>query len=238
MKKKLKSIIIHPDFKRRTGDFICNFTAVVLGILITFAGTDWIEERKTDKEVKDALSLVKDEMLINRERIKAMMEDEVFQQRGALYLLQYKDSLDKAPSDSLEKYCNFIFQSRSELYINDAMEMLKTSSLMPAIRDKKLVTQIIKTYNTIKIAYANYDTFTDTKIADVQKLVEKPNVQEFFARNKDYSPAELWNLLFQSPGGVQCLRQISFMHTNPARMYGAYLKQIDETVAAIEEIYK
>lgn len=237
MKNKLKSIIIHPDFKRRTGDFICNFTAVVLGILITFAGTDWIEERKTDKEVKDALSLVKDEMLINRERIKAMMEDEVFQQRGALYLLQYKDSLDKAPSDSLEKYCNFTFQSRGELYINDAMEMLKTSSLMPAIRDKKLVTQIIKTYNTIKIAYASYDNFTDTKIADVQKLVEKPKVQEFFDKNKDYSPAELWNLLFQSPGGVQCLRQISFMHTNPARMYGAYLKQIDETVAAIEEIY-
>lgn len=238
MKNKLKSIIIHPDFKRRTGDFICNFTAVVLGILITFAGTDWIEERKTDKEVKDALSLVKDEMLINRERIKAMMEDEVFQQRGALYLLQYKDSLDKASSDSLEKYCNFTFQSRSDLYINDAMEMLKTSSLMPVIRDKKLVTQIIKTYNTIKIAYTNYDNFTDTKIADVQKLVEKPKVQEFFDKNKDYSPAELWNLLFQAPGGVQCLRQISFMHTNPARMYGAYLKQIDETVAAIEEIYK
>ncbi len=238
MKNKLKSIIIHPDFKRRTGDFICNFTAVVLGILITFAGTDWIEERKTDKEVKDALSLVKDEMLINRECIKAMMEDEVFQQRGALYLLQYKDSLDKAPSDSLEKYCNFAFQSRSELYINDAMEMLKASSLMPAIQDKSLATQIIKTYNTIKTAYTFYDFFTDTKIADVQRLTKQPKMQEFFDKNKNYSPAELWGFLFKSPGGIQCLRQISTMHTNPTEIYGEYLKQIDETVAAIEEIYK
>ena len=30
---------------RRMGDFVCNFTAVVLGIILTFMGSDWIEKR-------------------------------------------------------------------------------------------------------------------------------------------------------------------------------------------------
>ena len=35
---------------RRIGDFVCNFTAVVLGIILTFMGSDWIEKRDTQRE--------------------------------------------------------------------------------------------------------------------------------------------------------------------------------------------
>ena len=69
----------------RFGDFFRNFIAVVLGIVITFAGSDLIEERKIRNEVKDALSLVKDEILLNRETIEELMEQELFEQRGACY---------------------------------------------------------------------------------------------------------------------------------------------------------
>lgn len=44
---------------RRIGDFVCNFTAVVLGIILTFMGSDWIEKRNTQRDVKSALHLVK-----------------------------------------------------------------------------------------------------------------------------------------------------------------------------------
>ena len=37
---------------RRIGDFVCNFTAVVLGIILTFMGSDWIEKRNTQRDVK------------------------------------------------------------------------------------------------------------------------------------------------------------------------------------------
>lgn len=238
MKNKLKQFIIRPDFRRRTGDFICNFTAVVLGILITFAGTDWMEERKTENEVKDALFLVKDEMLINREYIKEMMKDEVFQQRGALYLFQYKDSLDKASPDSLDRYCNFSLGQQGFLYTNDAMEMLKASSLMPAIKDKRLTTQIIKTYKEINTAFITFDDFTDTKIEHLRRLTEQAEVQFFLDENENYSPAELWNVLFKFPGSIQMLRLMSSMHSNPTQVYEYYLKQIDDTIAAIDEIYK
>ena len=44
---------------RRMGDFVCNFTAVVLGIILTFMGSDW----------KSALLLVKAELKANRQTI-------------------------------------------------------------------------------------------------------------------------------------------------------------------------
>ena len=111
MKANLIEKVKRMSTEYRFGDFFRNFIAVVLGIVITFAGSDLIEERKIRNEVKDALSLVKDEILLNRETIEELMEQELFEQRGACYLLQYKDSIDKASPDSIEKYGYSPFQS-------------------------------------------------------------------------------------------------------------------------------
>lgn len=111
MKTNLIEKVKRMSTEYRFGDFFRNFIAVVLGIVITFAGSDLIEERKIRNEVKDALSLVKDEILLNRETIEELMEQELFEQRGACYLLQYKDSIDKASPDSIEKYGYSPFQS-------------------------------------------------------------------------------------------------------------------------------
>ena len=54
---------------RRMGDFVCNFTAVVLGIILTFMGSDWIAKRNTQRDVKSALLLVKAELKANRQTI-------------------------------------------------------------------------------------------------------------------------------------------------------------------------
>lgn len=117
MKNKLKKIFVCPTVKRRLGDFICNFTAVVLGILLTFAGSNLIEEHKKQKELKDALLLVKNEMLLNRGYMTQMMEREEFEKQGASYLLQHKENIAKAAPDSLEKYGNLPFQTQTFIYI-------------------------------------------------------------------------------------------------------------------------
>lgn len=98
MKKKLKELITSPTTTRRLGDFICNFTAVVLGIIITFIGSDMIQEHNKKKEVTQALQLVKSELLINKEIIEDMKELEIFNKQGARYLLQYKDRINETSS--------------------------------------------------------------------------------------------------------------------------------------------
>ena len=129
MKTNLIEKVKRMSTEYRFGDFFRNFIAVVLGIVITFAGSDLIEERKIRNEVKDALSLVKDEILLNRETIEELMEQELFEQRGACYLLQYKDSIDKASPDSIEKYGYSPFQSFNPIYIDDAIQGLLTVAL-------------------------------------------------------------------------------------------------------------
>ena len=238
MKNKLKKIFVCPTVKRRLGDFICNFTAVVLGILLTFAGSNLIEEHKKQKELKDALLLVKNEMLLNRGYMTQMMEREEFEKQGASYLLQPKENIAKAAPDSLEKYGNLPFQTQTFIYINDAMEMLKTSSLMSAIRDKELATQIIKTYNAIKGSYETFNSFMEIKQKKVDKLINKPEVQKFLTNDADYSTAEEWTFFFKFPEGIQLIQQIYFTHDSPTRMYNRFIKQIDETASAIDEFYK
>ena len=238
MKTNLIEKVKRMSTEYRFGDFFRNFIAVVLGIVITFAGSDLIEERKIRNEVKDALSLVKDEILLNRETIEELMEQELFEQRGACYLLQYKDSIDKASPDSIEKYGYSPFQSFNPIYIDDAMEMLKSSSLISAIENKKLATRIIQTYNTIKTAYGSFGAFMDIKLKCIEKLTDKAEVREALAKNKLRTKMQEWNFYFTIPEGVQAEQQISYIHSYPRKMYGRYMEQIDETLAAIDEMYK
>lgn len=160
MKKKLKELITSPTTTRRLGDFICNFTAVVLGIIITFIGSDMIQEHNKKKEVTQALQLVKSELLINKEIIEDMKELEIFNKQGARYLLQYKDRINETSSDSLNYYNYFLFQSRDFLPLTDAMEMLSASSLMQNIESKELVVQIIQAYAVIKSSHKFYEGFS------------------------------------------------------------------------------
>ena len=138
MKKKLKELITSPTTTRRLGDFICNFTAVVLGIIITFIGSDMIQEHNKKKEVTQALHLVKSELLINKEIIEDMKELEIFNKQGARYLLQYKDRINETSSDSLNYYNYFLFQSRDFLPLTDAMEMLSARRRSAGIRKRSV----------------------------------------------------------------------------------------------------
>ena len=111
MKKILWKRITLLFKNRRIGDFVCNFTAVVLGIILTFMGSDWIEKRNTQRDVKSALHLVKAELQTNRETIlggKQRVEREI---RAAQFLLRNKDSLLVVSKDSLEYYSNMPFQT-------------------------------------------------------------------------------------------------------------------------------
>ena len=153
MKKKLIEKIKRSAIKGRLGDFTCNFIAVVLGIAITFVGSDMIQEHNKKKEVTQALQLVKSELLINRETIEEMMKIEIFNKEGACYLLQYKDKMNEASSDSLNYYGYFPFQSQNFPPVTDAMEMLRASSVMQNIKNKELAVEIIQAYAVIKNAH-------------------------------------------------------------------------------------
>ena len=167
-------------------------------------------------------------MMINRECIEEMMKQEIFEKQGAQYLLQYIDCIEKASPDSLEKYDNFALLSRDYIYINDAMEMLKSSTLLQSIDNKEIATQLIKTYTAIERAYKTATSYENNKM-----------IQVFLVENRERNSwMETWKFLFKYPEGITLIKSIYDTHSNPTQIYSQYLQAIDEAVAAIEKEYE
>ena len=80
--------------------------------------------------------------------------------------------------------------------------------------------------------------FMDIKLKCIEKLTDKAEVREALAKNKLRTKMQEWNFYFTIPEGVQAVQQISYIHSYPRKMYGRYMEQIDETLAAIDEMYK
>lgn len=233
MNRKLKEVFQSPTFTRRLGDFICNFVAVVLGIVITFVGSDMIASHNKNKEMKQALQLIKSELLLNQEVIEEMMDMELFNKKGAIFMLQYKGNIDKAPLDSVNHYSYFPYQSRDFLPTTDALEMFRGSSLMQSMKNKELVVQIIQAYAIIKNSHLFYEGFSKTKDNSMDKLTSLKEFREFSNQNKTLR--ENWEFIFSLPEGLSAIRQISFIHDDPSMTYRNYLEIIDKTIADIEK---
>lgn len=235
MNTKLIEKIKRSAIKGRLGDFICNFIAVVLGIAITFVGSDMIQEHNKKKEVAQALQLVKSELLINRETIEEMMKIEKINKEGACYLLQYKDKMNEASSDSLNYYGYFPFQSQDFLPVTDAMEMLRASSVMQNIKNKELAVEIIQAYAVIKNAHLFYEGFSKAKETGVEKCVSQQEFRKISNENK--SLRETWEFTLHLPEGLAAIRQIPFIHDDPHLTYRHYMELIDKTITFIDKEY-
>ena len=216
---------------RRIGDFVCNFTAVVLGIIITFMGSDWIEKRNTQREVKNALHLVKAELEVNRKNIiwgKQRIEQEI---RAVHFLLRNKDSLLVASKDSLDYYSNMPFQTSFLTFTTDALELMKSSALFPQIKDKQLGLSIIQAYASIKSADVLYSAYHALKKERTDGLDAKPEVKRIYAQK--LSAALLWSRLLDIEEAYDLLVQIP--NTVNPENFDNFITGIDNTIQDIEE---
>lgn len=216
---------------RRMGDFVCNFTAVVLGIILTFMGSDWIENRNTQRDVKSALQLVKAELETNRETIldgKKRIEQEI---RAAHFLLKNKDSLSFVSKDSLSYYFNMPFQTSFITFTTDALELMKSSALFPQIKNKQLGLSIIQAYVSIKAVDALYATYQNLKKERNDWLDTKPEVKRLYVQK--LSADQLWSRLLATDEGLDLLFQIPNLINLESFDY--LITDIDNTIKAIEK---
>ena len=225
--KKIKFLFTN----RRWGDFACNFTAVILGIMLTFMGNAWIKERNTQRDVQNTLQLVKSELQTNRNTIlygKQRIEAEI---HASQFLLKNKDHLSSVSKDSLNYYSNLPFQTSFITFTTDALELMKNSLLFPQIKDKKLGLSIIQAYASIKSADVLYTTYQTLKKERNDCLDAKPEVKRIYAQKLSF--ALLWSRLLAIDEGYDLLVQIPNM-INP-ESFDYFIKEIDSTIQAIEK---
>ncbi len=155
----------------KIGDYVLQLSVVVLGIIITFAGSSAISGYFESKQIDNAMKLIKSELEINRQRIEDIHRRLDLERKACNYILQYRNNLENASEDSLFRYVNIPFSYDSFSYVSDALEMLKMSSLSPQIQDKELILQIVKAYKGLNQVQELVSWFYDVKFRYVELII-------------------------------------------------------------------
>ena len=134
--------------------FFSELVAVILGIVITFAGQGAIDRAHNRKEVRSALQLVRTELISNRQDIADLRETLSQVQQSAQYLndnpalLKNEHTLDSATLNTVTYHQGMVYAEVSVTLPHDALELLKTSSIFQKIGDNTLSMKIIRAYDT------------------------------------------------------------------------------------------
>ena len=134
--------------------FFSELVAVILGIVITFAGQGAIDRAHNRKEVRSALQLVRTELVSNRQDIADLRETLDQVQQSAQYLndnpelLKNVHHLDTATLNTVTFHQGMVYAEVSVTLPHDALELLKTSSIFQKIGDNTLSMKIIRAYDT------------------------------------------------------------------------------------------
>lgn len=143
----------------KLGDALRQFLVVTAGIVVTFVGSDLISNHSTDKEIRSTMNLIIKELQSNNDDLSILVKKYNKDRVIAQYLIDSKFDVSQISCDTLRKYQSFISQLSDFSYSEDALDVLKGSSLMQKITDKDMLLNLIKIYQSfhnVRTAVSEY----------------------------------------------------------------------------------
>lgn len=134
----------------RIGDYIRQFSIVVAGIVVTFAGSNAISNHAKQKEIKAVMELVQSELLHNQKQLSLIRKQLDNERKMAFLLVENNFDYSQIPSDTLMAYQSLFTRLGSFKYTQDAVEILKNSSLMQQISDKNFLLSVMQSYEVLR----------------------------------------------------------------------------------------
>lgn len=159
--------------------FISDLLSVVLGIVITFTIQGMVDRSSDKKEVRSALELVRSELQTNLDDIGIMTDYLIQEGTSAQYLLDHRQTIDECPFDSLAYHSGVLFASVSMTTCQDALELLKMSSLFQKISNNPLSMKIIRAYDACESITNNLNHHIALRDARFEKSVTDDSVGLF-----------------------------------------------------------
>ena len=202
--------------KESVSSFLSNVLSVILGIVITFTVQGIINRTNEKREVRSALDLVRSELATNAEDI-AVMSDYLLQERAsAQYFLSHLEDLDACPPDSVAYHSGIIFADASITLSDDALELLKMSSLFQRIGDVGLGMKIIRAYDSCASIAAVLNRHVEARNEHFDESVTAQTVLQYAAGGNisitDYlrTPYGLYSIRWlTAQGDVDLLADVS-----------------------------
>ncbi len=160
--------------KWRAGSFFMQLATVVIGILITFQGSAWVERNSQRNQMKKILENVVSEMNTNLIRMEYDSRQVKRELAAAEFFSRHINDLRGAPADSVDIHIRGLENNMRFFVISDALEVLKASATSVKVIDKELLQDIFALYNSTELLYYNLNHY----FGDKGKLLA-----EFYASN-------------------------------------------------------
>lgn len=138
-------------FKDWFRDFLNKLLPVVTGIAITFTLQGIVNRSHERKSVRSAMELVRTELRSNLADINHLndfLKQEVI---SAQYLSDHQDDLAACPADIVKYHKGQVNAYVSLALSQNALELLKMSSLFPKVGDNDLSMEIIRAYDVCEL---------------------------------------------------------------------------------------
>lgn len=212
--------------KETTIGFFRHLLSVVLGIIITFSVQGIIDRAHVRREVRSALELVRAELVANIDDINEMSDFLRQERRSANYFLENRTKLASCPVDSINFHSGIIFAEAYITLSQDALELLKMSSLFQKIGDNETSMKIIRAYDTCSSAAANLNSHIEARDALFNSSVNEQTARRFASSGR-IDIKEFIKTNF----GLYTIRWLSHL-TGPE--YYADTSDLEEAIAAID----
>lgn len=148
----------------RIGEYLRQLSIVILGIVVTFVGSNLISGYSKSKEVASVMRLVKAELQNNQRKLEHVQQLTDHYLRLCNILIAEDFDYKKVPHDTLVKYkyttSRFTFFDYSE----NSLEVLKNSSLMQHVEDKDFLISLTQTYESMRGLSGAVSSFYERKI--------------------------------------------------------------------------
>ena len=160
-------------------DFFSNMISVILGIVITFSVQGMIDRAADRREVRSALELVRTELVTNVNDI-SLVENYLYEERkSAQFFLNHRQDLSSCPEDSVSYCSGVLFADVSITLCQDALQLLKMSSLFQKIEDNPLSMKIIRAYDCCESIASTLNHYFQTRDARFENSVTQESAGKY-----------------------------------------------------------
>lgn len=167
--------------------FFSNMLAVILGIVITFSIQGVIDRSAQKENISSALRLVETELTGCKDDLVSCADFLKQERVAAQYLKDNFKNLHSCPKDSVSQY-GYTYISEMMLTLpDDALELLKTSSLFSSINDNALSLAIIRAYDQCNALRQVFNRHEEQKSQTLNQMILEKGADKCYNPNGSMS---------------------------------------------------
>lgn len=213
-------------------EYTLQLSVVIVGIMVTFIGSDLIGRWSRQRQVKTVMQFVAEELKTNRTGLVEVCQKLRHDRGGMLMFEQYNMDIERVPADSLEYYMFILGEIQGLALQTDALEVLKMSGVIPSIADKHLLMQTLGCYRSLNSFQVNVEFYNQRKKDALNHLfANKP-----LSRINSDDPREAWAVMMEDPMCASFLGTAAYSFGDDVFL-DEIISSIDETIVTINDKY-